>query len=102
MLKPVNEDVERGEDHGYLAARWAVNFEHDVWDDFAQLFHKHEGHADIEDTGNTLVDSSTGIRFPLSSGFLLTAKADLDWDSQPPEDATSLDKTYLITVGYQW
>lgn len=97
----IHEDLIQGEDHGYFAGRWAVNFEYAVWE-FAKFFHKHEGRTEFEDAGNTVIDSSTGFRFPFSDGFMLTAKADLDWDSQPPPGATSLDKTYLLTVGYTW
>lgn len=98
----VNENNDTAPDNDFIAGRWAVNFDHYVWDKYAQFFHKHEGTVDLEDTGNVFIDSSTGLRFPLSDGFNLTAQADIDWDSEPPPGTSGTDKTYLLTVGYTW
>ena len=98
----VNEDFETGDDRDFLAGRWAVDFDRYLWDEFVQLFHNHQGTFDIEDTGNAFIESSTGFRFPLGRGFNLTAQADVAWDSEPEPDVSSVDKTYLLTVGYSW
>lgn len=97
----IHEDLETGTDRGFVAGRWAVNFEYRPWD-FATLFHRHDGKVEIDNAGNTFIDSTTGVRFPLSDGFMLIARADIDWDSEPPPEATSMDKTFLLTVGYHW
>lgn len=98
----VNEDFETGEDRDFVAGRWAVNFDHYLWDNFVQVFHNHEATVDMENTGNVFVKSSTGFRFPLGKGFNLTAQADVAWDSEPEPGVSSIDKTYLMTVGYSW
>lgn len=96
------EDLEPGEDTDFISARWAVNLDHALWQDIATFFHNQEGLYDLEESGNVFIDSSTGLRFPLSDGFNLTAQVDLDWDSEPPPEASSLDKKYMLTVGYSW
>ena len=57
---------------------------------------------DLENTGNIFVESTTGFRFPLGNGFNLTTQADIDWDREPEPGVSSVDKTYLLTVGYSW
>jgi len=98
----VNENFDTAEDRDFVAGRWAVLFDHYLWKKFAQFFHRHEGIVDLENTGNVSIDSSTGLRFPLSNGFNLTTQADIDWDSEPAPGATSTDKKYLLTIGYSW
>lgn len=98
----VNENFETGTDRDYVAGRWAVIFDRYVWEEIAQFFHKHEGTVDLEQAGNVLIDSSTGVRFPLSDGFNFTIQADVDWDSEPEPGVSSTDKTYLLTAGYSW
>ncbi|MDX1485910.1 MAG: DUF481 domain-containing protein [Alphaproteobacteria bacterium] len=98
----VNENYDAAADNDVLAGRWAVNFDHYIWKKRAQFFHAQEGTLDLEDTGNVFIDSSTGIRFPLSDGFNLTLQADIDWDSDPAPGTSGTDKKYLMTVGYSW
>lgn len=98
----VNENYETAPDNDFVAGRWAVNFDQFIWRQLAQLFHTHEGTVDFEETGNVFIDSSTGLRFPLSDGFNLTLQADIDWDSDPAPGTSGTDKTYLLTVGYSW
>lgn len=97
-----NEDQITGDDRDFVAGRWAVNFDQWLWGKWAQLFHKHDGTVDLERTENVFIDSSTGLRFPLGNSFNLTLQADINWDNQPADDASTLDKKYMLTVGYSW
>ncbi|MCE2510109.1 MAG: DUF481 domain-containing protein [Alphaproteobacteria bacterium] len=96
------EDFKVGDDRNFVAGRWAFDFDHYVWQTIAQFFHSHEGTVDFQNTGNFLIDTSTGVRFPLGNGFNLTTQADVEWDSKPGPGVSSTDKTYLMTVGYSW
>lgn len=98
----IREDHEAAPDNDYVALQWGVEFEQDIWNGFATLFHRHEGVVETNNTENLFIDSSTGLRVPLRESLNVTARFDVDWDRDPPAGATSLEKTYLLTVGYSW
>lgn len=96
------QDFEGQPDDESVAGRWAVNFEHYVWDRYAQLFHDHDGTVNADDTSDVFIDSSTGVRVFVHDGLNVTAQVDLDWDNKPAPGVSSLDKRYMLTVGYKW
>lgn len=98
----VDENLVMAEDEHFIAGRWAVNFDHKIWNDTWVFFHRHEGTIAFQSPTSVFINSSTGVRVPLSQHLTLTAQADVDWDSDPPGDAGRSDTTWLLTVGYRW
>jgi putative salt-induced outer membrane protein YdiY len=98
----IHEDHDMAPDNDYVALQWGVEFEQDIWKGFATLFHNHEGTVEANNARNLFIDSSTGLRVPLRENLNVTARFDLDWDRDPPPGTTTLEKTYLLTIGYSW
>tara|TARA_R110002049_G_scaffold252263_1_gene426748 strand:- start:49045 stop:49866 length:822 start_codon:yes stop_codon:yes gene_type:complete len=97
----VNEDFDDEADNDYLAARWAVNYEHDVFD-WVSIFHHQEGLFGLETSDDLVIRTRNGMKFPLGNGFNAKAQANLDWDKSPAEGAASTDKEYIFTLGYDF
>ncbi len=101
-LTYVNDDYFVAVDENYLAGRWAVRFDHKLYQDRVQFFHLHEGLLDFSDTENLTITSQTGFRFPLFTGMNASIQANVDWDKSPPAGTKSTDRKILFSVGYAW
>ncbi len=89
------------DDH-YQTARWALKFDQQLFDRFAQFFHEHIGNLDIADAENLEISARTGLRFPILKGLAATAEYDIDWDNQPAAGSDRIDNRYLLNLGYSW
>jgi len=98
----VNEDYIVADDDSYAAGRWAVNFDHLLYEDFIQFFHHHVGLMSLENTSKTSIQSQTGFRFKIYQGLNATAQVNLDWDNAPSPGVENTDRAYLFTLGYQF
>jgi putative salt-induced outer membrane protein YdiY len=98
----VNEDFILAEDKSYPAGRWAVNFDHYLFQKRLQFFHFHEGLLGLESSDDVFIRSQTGVRFPLHGNFNATAQLNYDWDKSPPPGKEKADKNYIFTLGYLW
>ena len=98
----VNEDLQTAEDRDFISGRWAVNFEMDIFDKFAQLFHNHEGLVNLEDTSDVLIKSKQGARIPFRDSFNVTAQVNWDHDTKPAPGNKKNDTKYILSVGYNW
>lgn len=101
-LAYVNEDFIVAEDESYGAARWALNYDQQLFGGKSQFFHNHEGLLNLEDTGDVIVRSRTGLRFPLLENLESSLQVNADWDNSPPAGTESTDLTYLLNLGYKW
>lgn len=101
-LAYVNEDFDEGEDDSYPAGRWAFNFDRYFYDKFVQFFHFHEGFIGFEDTNDIFVRSRTGLRFKLREDFNATTQYNYDWDNMPAPGREKADRTYILSLGYEW
>ena len=98
----VNEDFQTAADQDFISARWAVKFDHFIFDKFAQLFHNHEGLVSLENTSDVLIRSKTGVRIPIRDNWNATAQVNLDWDNVPAPGRKKTDTKYILSLGYNW
>jgi putative salt-induced outer membrane protein YdiY len=101
-LTYVNTDFIVAQDDAYPAARWAVKFDHRLFNSKLQFFHAHEAYVGLDDARKTFVRSQTGLRVPLMDKLNATAQYNVDWDNTPTDGAVRTDKTLLLTLGYTW
>ena len=101
-LNYVDTDFIAGEDDDYPAARWALKFDHLLFNTKIQFFHMHEVYVGIEDAKKTFVRSQTGLRVPLYKNLNATAQYNVDWDNNPTPGRVKTDKAALLTLGYSW
>jgi len=95
------QHYERADDD-FPAGRAALRLDHWLWQDVMQLFVRAEGYANLESIERSFVRAQTGLRFPLREGLLAQAQLNLDWQGDPPSGTEALDRSVILSVGYQW
>jgi putative salt-induced outer membrane protein YdiY len=98
----VDEDFIDAEDDDYWALGWHVNFDRFLVPDRIQFYHRHNGLQDFGDSGNLVINSWTGFRFPIYMGIVASTEAEIEYDGGAPDDVDKTDKTYRVKLGYQW
>lgn len=98
----VREDFEDQSDNNYWGAGWAVNFDKYLFADIMQFYHRHWGVWNLEETDDVVLDSWTGLRFPLLAGFVASTELRAEYDGGAAEDKDELDTTYRFKLGYEW
>jgi putative salt-induced outer membrane protein YdiY len=101
-LTYVNTDFLVAEDESYPAVRWALKFDHFLFNSRSQFFHTDEIYAAVAGSNSAFVRSQTGLRFPLIYRITGTLQYNLDWENSPSPDRVSTDRTLLFTLGYSW
>lgn len=84
----------------YPALGWGVEATYSPWGGPLELFHSQDGFMNLEDTGNVLVRSRTGVRVPLVERLSATAQLNIDWERRPPPGRVPTDRTLLLGVDY--
>lgn len=98
----VNEDFSNQSDDDYVALPWGIDFDRYLFGEFMQLYHKQVGFWNLEDTGDLVWDTWTGLRFPLALGLVASTEIKLEYDSGAAKGADDLDTTYNLKLGYHW
>ena len=101
-LAQVFENYIEADDGDFFAGTWGVTYDQYFFDEFVQLYHRHLGRLNLEDTNKYIIKSWTGLRFPLDYGFSLSGEVQADYDSQPSSEADKTDTTYLFKLGYDF
>jgi len=101
-LTYVHTDFTNAPDDDYPAGRWAIKFDHLLFDTRVQFFHYDEAYVNLENAEDTFVRSQTGLRVPLTKDLNATAQYNFDWDNTPAPGAVRDDGTLLMTLGYRW
>ena len=101
-LAQIYKDFINAGDDDFLAGTWAVNYDQYFYDEFVQLYHRHSGRVNLEDSDKYILKSWSGLRFPLNYGFSISGEVQADYDNQPSSDADKTDTTYLLKIGYDY
>lgn len=98
----VIDDFTVAPDDEYSAFGWNVDFDKLVFGERFQVYHRHNGTLEIGDSENLVVNSWTGLRFPLYAGVQASTEVQADYDGGAPAGVDKVDSTYRIKLGYQW
>ena len=98
----VLENNMNADDDNYLSFNWFIDYDQYFFDKFTQFYHKHNGLWNMENTDRMTLDSWTGFRFPLKSGFVASAELEFEYDNEPKADIGKTDTTYRVKLGYQF
>jgi len=98
----VTEEFITAADDEYSALGWNVDFDKLLLDDRIQLYHRHNGQVEIGDFENVVINSWTGLRFPLYAGINASTEAQIDYDGGAPAGVDNVDTIYRIKLGYAW
>jgi hypothetical protein len=98
----VIEDYTVSADDEYTALGWNVDFDKLLFGKGIQFYHRQSGQLQVDEIDNVVIDTWTGLRFPLYAGLLASAEVQADYDGGAPPGVDKVDNTYLIKLGYQW
>jgi putative salt-induced outer membrane protein YdiY len=98
----VTQDFDIAADDEYTAMGWSIDFDKLLFADRVQLYHRQNGLLELDDTGNVVVNSWTGLRFPLYAGIVASTEAEVDYDGGAPAGVDEVDTIWRIKLGYQW
>jgi putative salt-induced outer membrane protein YdiY len=98
----VDERHEQEPNRRYWAARETVLFEHFLFPHRLQLFHQQDGYFGLNGGENVFVRTRSGARINLMSGIIMTGELGLNYDRRPPVGQDHFDRTFAITLGYQF
>lgn len=101
-LAYVKEDFSSESDDDYAALPWAVNYDQFLFGGLMQVYHRQLGFWNLEDTGDLVWDTWSGLRFPLLYGVVVSTEMQTEYDSGSAKDADDLDTTYYLKIGYAW
>lgn len=101
-LSYVREERIDSPDEENPAVRWAVDYEQELGNGRRELFHSQEGLLNVDDFGEVLIRTRTGLRFPFFGGITGTVQVNLDYDSEPTEATRNTDVAYILKGGYSW
>ncbi len=106
-LMRVFEDFKTQDDDRYWGAGWMINFDKYVLPRLfksynLQFYHLNRGLWNLNDTGDVVWDTWTGLRFPLILGLVASTELKVEYDSGAAPGADDLDTTYRLKLGYQW
>ncbi len=100
FVDPVTNVKLPSEDSQYVAFQFQTDFETDLYDDVS-FFHNHTYLSNLQDLGDILVETRTGIGFDMPWNLVLAAEFQSDWENEPAQDAKQLDTRYMLTVGFE-
>ena len=84
------------------AFMWSYEYDQFFFDHFVQFFHNHTGALNLSNTDEAILKFRWGLRFPMRWGFVATTRFDLDHETEPSPCTEKTDKTFRLTLGYEW
>lgn len=88
-----------GTDESDPAFRWALDYKKFLLGKRMEIFHSHELLTILASGRGEVIDSSTGVRYALSDRFSVSARADIQHETEPPVGTDKTDVTYLLGAG---
>jgi len=97
----VNEDFDEGEDQGYGALSWRLEYDQYFWGNRVQFFHWQYGLWSLSDSEDVAIYTRTGLRIPLVKGLSATLQYNWDLDNVVPSGEETTDERFLFTLGWE-
>ncbi len=91
--------VDRGETTN-IGTGWFVDYDQYIYQRLVQAYHRQSGI--LSDRENMNIKSITGLRFPLTGGFLASLELEANWDAETAGDTDPTELVYRLKFGYGW
>lgn len=101
-LSHINEDFGEAADRSYVGLTWSLHSESDYFGADSRLYLDHSGVQNLDERGNTIINTTFGLAFPLIAGVEGATEVVLDYNSGAVADTEKLDQTYRFRLGYSW
>ena len=99
MHEDFKDDAADRDDPAFM---WSYEYDQFFFDRFVQFFHNHTGALNLSNTDEAILKFRWGLRFPMRCGFVVTTRLDLDHETEPSPGTEKTDKTFRLTLGYEW
>jgi hypothetical protein len=97
----VDEQFDVAEDSDFWGSNWEVRLTSGIIPKF-ELYMDQDGVLNLNDTGDSIMNTVFGIRFPLIFGLQAAAEAKWEYDGGAAEGVDDTDETYKFKLGYKW
>ena len=97
----VDEQFDVAEDSDFWGSNWEVRLTSGIIPKL-ELYMDQDGVLNLNDTGDSIVNTVFGIRFPLIYGLQVAAEAKWEYDGGAAEGVDDTDETYNFKLGYAW
>ena len=99
----VNEDYIEDDGDDYTAGQWSINYDQFFFEKLVQLFHRQTGNVRLSDTGQWLILTRQGLRFPIYKGLTTTLQYNYDYNNRPSAAADKKwDSSLMLLLGWQF
>ncbi len=98
----VSEDRVVAEDQEYLAANWSLDMSSNYLGGESRMYFRQIGIWNLEETSDVVINTWTGISFPLLWSLEAAVEVVLNYNSGVQGDTEKLDETYRVRLGYTW
>jgi putative salt-induced outer membrane protein YdiY len=98
----VNENFASQADDSYAALRESSTLTAALIPGRAEFFHLHDAYIGVTGDDNLFVKMQNGVRLPLTAGFVMTVRHDLDYDQSPAIGREGSDRAFALTLGYRF
>lgn len=99
-LSYVNEDYDIAPDDSYPSLRAALKYDQLFWGERLKFFHNSELLMSVQDSGDYLLKTRTGIRVPVAKSLNLSTQVNVDYDNTPAAGKDTTDTALIFSVGY--
>ena len=79
-----------------------LDYDHNIWDDHLQLYHRNMGCASVGEGDPNLWVSWTDLRMPMSWGVVGSLEYKINYESDPAPGTKTTDTTLRLKIGYEW
>lgn len=83
-------------------AAWTLRFRHEFFSDDFEAFHNHSIVHTIEGRDNTVIKTSTGIRYEITDLLYLNVSLDWDHETEPAGTAEKSDTLFVVGAGLEF
>jgi putative salt-induced outer membrane protein YdiY len=98
----LEDDFYQQSDETFWGPGWYLGYEHKIWKQRLNLYHRHYAFAAANDSGKYIWRSWSGIRAPMFAGFVAGIEYEIDYDSEPAVRVDKTDTTFRLKLGYEW
>lgn len=81
---------------------WLVHADKYMFGRLIQVFHDMWGIWNLSRTSQVILQTKSGLRFPLPWGFVSTLEFKLDHETETVPGQKENDRTIKLSIGYQW
>ncbi|MDC0357939.1 DUF481 domain-containing protein [Oligoflexia bacterium] len=98
----IDEEFNNSPDQDFWAGGWEIDFDYYIIMDVLQFYHRNGGFVNVEDSDKVYLHAWTGFRWPIYLRLVGSLEYEVEYDSEPSDDAKEHDTAVSMKLGYQW